>query len=338
MAEKPTKMKPKQRARLHIVSGQVHPELAIETAEKLGVEVKGTAHKTFPNTEQYIRYEESVRGKDVYIIQTHAARGDISVDQAIMEQALLIDAAKRASARSITAVAPNLGYARQDRKARGREPISAAVTAYFLGRANRIASFDLHSPQIQGYFDGPYDHLTASPVLCEAMASVMGDGKKSKHIIISPDTGRSRMVSYCGDELGLDTGQIDKRRDRTDSSKIETGRVLGQVAGKTCFLLDDMIDTAGTLVKAAEAVDHERATDIYAFAAHGIFSGEATERILDSPIQRVIVTDTIPQEYNQERLGDKLEVLSVADLLASAITQIQTCGSVSELFHGGNHM
>lgn len=332
------KLTEEQRANLHIVTGQVNPRLAEDTARYLGVQVWPTTCKTHPNGELYIRFEDSVRGMNVYAMQSHAALGALSLDGAIRQQRLMVNAAIKGSAESITVVAPHLGYSRQDRKARGREPITAemVVKDFYNDGTRRMVSVDLHSGQIQGFFPGPYDHLTAMPVMLGAMREIIGDGNLDDFVLVSPDAGRTKVTEIYGDVLGLDVASINKRRDRENSGNLIVTKVLGEVAGRTCFIVDDMLDTGGTLKAAAEILDKSRATDVMVFATHGLFSPPAAERFTDSPISQIYVTDTLPQAENLQAIR-QLRVLTIAPILARAIAEIETKGSVSKIFGDTNH-
>lgn len=328
-----------QRTTLHIVTGQTHPELAQHTADYLSVEVWPTEYKEFKNGELYIRFKDSVRGMNVYVMQSHVKTEELSIDGAIRQQRLMIDAALRGSAARITAVAPYLGYSRQDRKAKGREPISATMVVNDFQRdgAERIVSFDLHSGQTQGFFHGPYDHLTTMPVLCKAMQEVIDGENSDNFVVVSPDAGRTKVAEMFGEALGLDIGYVNKRRSKEYRSEIKvTQKVLGEVAGRTCFLVDDILDTGGTLAAAAEILDKQRATDVMVFAAHGLFSNPASQRLADSPVSQIYVTDTLPQAENQAKIR-QLKVLSIAPILGRAIAEIQTEGSVSKIFGDSNY-
>ncbi len=314
--------------RLELYSGRSHPTLARDIARHLGVELGEPNLTTFANGEIHCRFDESVRGADVFIVQTHA--GD--VNDWILEQCIMIDAAKRASARRVTAVCPYYGYSRQDRKAEGREPITAKLVANTLQAAgtDRIVSVDLHSGQIQGFFDGPFDHLTAMPVLVEHLERcVPGDA-----VVVAPDAGRVKVAERFAqhlDNAGLAT--VYKRR---SLGRVEAVSVSGaeDVRGRHCILIDDMIDTAGTMVAAAEILMDTGAEEVWSMATHGLLSDPATDRLKNSAIAKVVITDTVP--LPPDRSIDKIEVLTVAGVVADAIDAVFEDTSVSEIFGGEN--
>lgn len=327
------------RGRLAIVSGETHPQLAEDVARELGTELDPVTLKTFANSEQYVRYQESVRGADVFVIQSHAAVGGRSVNDAIMQQRLLIDAARRGSAREITAVSPLLAYLRQDRKAKGREPISASMVIQDLvnSGAARIMSVDLHSEQAQGFVNQPFDPLIAQGVLVDWIRKWKSEKSKknSEVVLVSPDAGRAELIEDFAGELNVDWVTIIKRRSK-ETHKAEAVGLLGEVAGRHCVIVDDMIDTAGTLVGAADMLKRKRAASVTAIATHGILSNPASKNILGSKIDRVVVTDTHPTQDHQRRLGKKLEVVSMAPKIAEAIREVHEEGSVSKVFNGKN--
>jgi ribose-phosphate pyrophosphokinase len=319
-----------QQKRLRIVSGSYNPELAEAVARELGVELAQVQLLRFANGEINCKLSESVRGADVFVFQAH----NPSVNDAIMEQALLIDAAKRASAKRITAVCPFWGYAKQDRKAGGREPISAKLVVDILrvAGADRLLSVDLHSGQIQGFFDGPFDHLTAMPLLRDYIKTSL----QANTVIVSPDAGRAKVAERYTRQLGLDLAIIHKVRSHTVAHQLEARAVIGEVKGRPCVLIDDMIDTAGTICAAAEILKHEGAAKIYVLATHGIFSGPAVERLNAAPIDRVVVTDTLAPEAAKQI--KRLEIVSMVPTLAAALRAIFRDESVSDLFEGQNQI
>ncbi len=314
--------------RLVLVSGRAHPELALQVAEGLGTELLPTDAYTFANGELYIRFGESVRGADAFVLQSHAA----PINKSIMEQLIMVDALKRASAARITVVAPCYGYARQDKKHRGREPISARLMAdlFKTAGAHRIMSVDLHAAQIQGFFDGPVDHLWAMPLLAQYVRTRVAPD----HItVVSPDAGRVRLADQWSDFLGAPLAIIHKRRDPSIANQVRVHELVGEVQGRTCVLVDDMIDTGGTIVQAAEALFENGAASVIVACTHGLLSGPAVERLRDSNITEVVVTDTLP--IADEKRFDKLMVLPIAPLIARAIREVFDDGSVTSLF-GGN--
>jgi ribose-phosphate pyrophosphokinase len=317
--------------RIQLLSGRVHPQLAQEISDRLDIPLSDIELSDFANGEVRIRINESLRGNDVFIIQAHYDRINLS----IMEQLLLIDAAKRASARSITAVCPFLAYARQDRKSGGREPIGARMIVDMLSAAgaDRIMSVDLHSGQIQGFFDGPFDHLIAMPVF----KSYIRENFDLKDVVmVSPDAGRVKMAERYSTALGCDLAIIHKHRSTVTKNKSQARYLIGDVKGKICITMDDMIDTAGTITTAADLLLKQGAKEIYAISTHGVFSEPALERLEKSAFNKVVVTNTLPAAANDA--GGKIEVLSIAPLIADAIAAIFADESVSALFEGNNQM
>jgi len=312
---------------LVLVAGRAHPELAQAVAAGLDIDLLPTTAYTFANGELYVRFGESVRGTDCFVLQSHAA----PINEAIMEQLIMVDALKRASARSITVIMPCYGYARQDKKHAGREPISARLMAdlFKTAGAERIMSVDLHTAQIQGFFDGPVDHLWAMPMLAQYVRSRVGVGNLT---IVSPDAGRVRLADQWSDHMGAPLAIIHKRRDPSVPNQVKVHELVGEVEGRTCVLVDDMIDTAGTIVQAAEALFENGAKDVIVAATHGLLSGPAVERLRDSGITEVVVTDTLP--IDDDKRFDKLTVLSIAPLIARAVKEVFDDGSVTSLFNG----
>jgi ribose-phosphate pyrophosphokinase len=313
--------------RLVIVSGRAHPQLAEDIAEELDSELVPTEARTFANGEIYARYGDSIRGADVFVIQSHCP----PINEWIMEQLIMIDAAKRASAKRITVVAPFYPYGRQDKKGRGREPISARLVAdlFKAAGANRIMSVDLHAAQIQGFFDGPVDHLFAMPVLLEHFRSKLDPATLT---VVSPDMGRVRVADIWSDKLGAPLAIIHKRRDPQVANQVSVHEIVGEVEGRVCLLVDDMIDTGRTIVKAAEALKKEGALGVVVAATHAIFSDPAVEILQSDVIDSVVVTDTLP--IPDEKRWDRLTVLPIAPLLARAIHEVFDDGSVTSMFDG----
>jgi ribose-phosphate pyrophosphokinase len=314
--------------KLMLFSGRAHPELAEAVAEELGIELTPTTAYDFANGEIFVRYKESVRGCDAFVIQSHP----FPLNKWLMEQFIMTDALKRASAKRITVVTPFYGYARQDKKHRGREPISARLMADFFraAGANRLMAVDLHTAQIQGFFDGPVDHLFALPLL----ASHVNRRIDRKNVaVVSPDAGRLRLAERWSETLGgAPLAFIHKTRDPNVPNEAKANRVVGEVAGKTCILQDDMIDTGGTITKAADALFDAGAADVIIAATHAVFSGPAIDRLKNSRVSEVVVTDTLP--IGDEKRFDKLTVLSIAPLLARGIREVFDDGSVTSLFDG----
>ncbi len=321
--------------RLLIFSGTANRPLAEEIAAHLGMKLGNVEIATFADSQTYARFSDSVRGCDAFVIQSICD----PVDHYVMQQLIMIDALKRASAKRVTAVAPLYPYSRQDRKARGREPISAKLMAdmYEAAGVNRMMSVDLHTGQIQGFFNIPFDALTALTMLADYFADILPDD----YVIVSPDAGGVRLadkwVQHLGNFHGLDGGQVaflHKRRRKDERNVSETGTVVGDVRGKMCVVVDDMIDTAGTLCKGVEALLEAGASEVYAAATHPVLSDPATDRIKNSPLKQLVVTNTLP--IPPEKDIDKLAVLSIAPTIAQTIKAVFEEESVSELFHGEN--
>lgn len=318
--------------KLVLVSGRANHALAEEVAERLGTQLDPVALAEFANGELHCRFGESIRGSDVFIFQTHCSTDGLTVNDAVMEQLIMVDAAKRASAKRISIVAPFYGYSRQDRKAEGREPITAKLLAdmFEVAGAKRMISVDLHSGQIQGFFNGPVDHLTAMPVLVGWMA----DNLSGDLVVVSPDAGRVKVAERYANQLGADLAIVHKRRVRGAKNSVEAKDVVGEVEGRDCVLIDDMIDTAGTIVAAAEQLHEHGARSVLCAATHAVFSGPAIDRLKNSPIEKVVVTNTIP--LPEDKRIDKIEVLSAAGIIADAIGAVFEDTSVSRIFGGQN--
>jgi ribose-phosphate pyrophosphokinase len=316
-----------------LFSGGTHPELAHEIADHLGIQVAPAILRRFASSETYFRSEESVRGCDVFVVQTHAE----PVNESIMEQLVMIDAMKRASAKRITAVIPYYGYSRQDKKGLAREPISAKLVADMISvaGADRVVSVDLHSGQIQGYFDFPFDHLTALPILSDYISQELGL-YNGDLVVVAPDAGRIKTAERLREYLHADLAFLYKRRSKYEANKIEEMAVVGEVDGRPCVLVDDMVDTAGTVAKGAIALAAQGAGPIFAAATHPILSGKAVQLLEESPIQEVVVTNTMP--IPEEKQFGKLKVLSIAPLIASALRAVFEDTSVSEIFRGDNQL
>ena len=321
--------------KLVLITGRGHEDLAAAVAASLHVKLADIVLSTFANGEIYCRYEETIRGSDVFVFQPHCE----PINDRIMEQLIMIDAAKRASAKRITAVCPFYGYARQDRKAEGREPITARLLADLItaAGADRVVSVDLHTGQIQGFFDMPVDHLTALPLLTEYLA----DAVSGPVTIVSPDAGGGKLMRrYANrfEEAGIDDIEvafIDKRRPKGTHNVAVAGELVGSdVRGRSCIIVDDMIDTAGTVTSAAELLHDRGAADVIIAATHALLSGPAIDRLKNAPVREVVVTDTVP--IPSDKQFPQLRVLSIAPLLAEAIDAVFEDTSVSELFHGDN--
>jgi ribose-phosphate pyrophosphokinase len=320
-------IKASSQKQLMLFTGRAHPALADEVAGELDAELVPTKSFEFANGEIYVRFEESVRGSDAFVIQSHTT----PINEWIMEQLLMVDALKRASAKRITVVMPFYGYARQDKKHRGREPISARLIAdmFQTAGADRLMAVDLHTAQIQGFFDGPVDHLWALPLLADYIQAKYGTTNTT---IVSPDAGRVRVADLWADRLGTTLAIIHKRRDPDAANRVRVHEVVGEVAGRTCILVDDMIDTAGTITQAADALLASGAERVIAAATHAVLSGPAVDRLKNSQMGEVVVTNTLP--IPEERRFDKLTVLSIAPLIARAIHEVFEDGSVTSLFDG----
>src|SRR5215218_377856 len=308
---------------LKVFSGSAHPLLAREIADYLGISVGQARLRRFPDTEVSFQIDENIRGTDVYIVQPTSA----PVDEHLVELMIMIDAFRRSSAARITAVVPYYGYARQDRKDKPRVPISAKLVANLLSAAgaNRVLTMDLHKAQIQAFFDIPVDHLFAAPVIID-YCSRLGLPNLT---IVSPDAGGAERARAYAKRLDADLAIIDKRR--SDDGTAEVMNVVGDVSGQTCIIQDDIIDTAGTIVKAAHALKANGAERVLACAVHGVLSGPAIARLEAAPIDQVIITNTIPLNGDRARCP-KIKVLSVARLLGQAIRSIHEETSVSSLF------
>ncbi|MEL0256486.1 MAG: ribose-phosphate diphosphokinase [Pontimonas sp.] len=312
---------------LVLVSGRAHPALAEAVAKELGTELVPAETRTFANGEIYARYGDSVRGCDAFVIQSHGT----PINEWLMEQLIMVDALKRASAKRITVVAPFYPYARQDKKGRGREPISARLVAdlFKAAGADRIMSVDLHTSQIQGFFDGPVDHLFAMPVLLEHFQKQLDPETLT---VVSPDMGRVRVADIWSDKLGAPLAIIHKRRDPKVPNQVSVHEIVGDVEGRVCLLVDDLIDTGRTIAKAAEALKANGATGVVVAATHAVFSDPAVDVLQSDVIDQVVVTDTLP--LDKDKHWDRLTVLPIAPLLARAIREVFEDGSVTSMFDG----
>lgn len=313
---------------LKLFSGSSHPELAEEVAKQLDVTVTPQAAYEFANGEIFVRYDESVRGCDAFVIQSHSH----PLNDAIMEQLIMVDALKRGSAKRITVVLPFYGYARQDKKHKGREPISARLMAdlFKTAGADRIVTVDLHTDQIQGFFDGPVDHMFAQKLLADYIRDAYSDERIT---VVSPDSGRVRVAEKWADDLGgTPLAFIHKTRDPTKPNEVVANRVVGDVEGRVCVVVDDMIDTGGTITKATKQLLESGAKAVIIAATHGVLSDPATERLANCGAKEVVLTNTLP--IPEEKKFSNLTVLSIAPLLARTIHEVFEDGSVTSLFNG----
>jgi ribose-phosphate pyrophosphokinase len=313
---------------LMFFSGRAHPELAEEVAKHLNVSITPQSAYDFANGETFVRFEESVRGCDAFVIESHCA----PINQWVMEQLIMVDALKRASAKRITAIMPFYPYARQDKKHKGREPISARLIAdlFKTAGADRIMTVDLHTAQIQGFFDGPVDHLFAQTLL----SSYVRDKYSTENVtVVSPDAGRTKLAEKWADDLGgVPIAFIHKTRDPLRPNEVVANRVVGEVRGRLCVVIDDMVDTGGTIAKAVQQLIDEGAGDVVVAASHGVLSGPAPERLSACGAREVVFTNTLP--IPDEKRFPTLTVLSIAQLLARAIQEVFEDGSVTSLFDG----
>ena len=317
--------------RLVLMTGRAHPDLGEEVAAHLGTDLCPVDAYEFANGEIFVRFKESVRGCDAFVMQSHTT----PINTWIMEQMIMIDALKRASAKRITVIAPFYGYARQDKKHRGREPISARLMAdlFKAAGADRLITVDLHTSQIQGFFDGPVDHLFALPLLADHIAQRVD---LDRITVVSPDAGRVRVAEKWTDILGAPLAIIHKRRDPDTPNEVRVFEVVGDVRDRVCIVVDDMIDTGGTIVKAADTLFENGAAEVIVAATHGILSEPAAQRLQESRISEVVVTNTLP--IPTERQFEKLTILSIAPLLAQAIYEVFTDGSVTRMFETPERM
>jgi ribose-phosphate pyrophosphokinase len=316
------------RKNLMLFSGRAYPELTDEIGQHLGVAPTPTSAYDFANGEIFVRYQESVRGSDAFVVQSMTQ----PINEWVMETLIMVDALKRGSAKRITVVLPFYPYARQDKKHRGREPISARLVAdlFKTAGANRILTVDLHTSQIQGFFDGPVDHLFALPLLASHISKAYAGRDLA---VVAPDSGRVRVAERWTDELGgCPLAFIHKTRDPLVPNQVVANRVVGEVEGRVCIVVDDMIDTGGTITKAADALFDAGAAEVVVAATHGVLSDPATERLKNSRITEIVLTNTLP--IPAEKQLDKLTVLSIAPLIGRAIREVFSDGSVTSMFGG----
>ena len=321
--------------RLMVAAGRASEELGTRIADRLGVSLVDAGVKTFSDGEVYCRYSESVRGADIFLVQSLAGceREGITANDAFMELLVMVDAAVGASAHRVIAVTPWYGYSRQDKKSAPREPISARLVAKMLETAgiDRLLTMDLHAGQVQGFFSKPVDHMTAMPILTQYVQDQLAD--VSDLVIISPDAGRVKLTRRFAQKIGAPYALLEKERPAQQVAEI--GYVIGDVEGKVAVIVDDIIDTGGTLAAAAQTVLDEGASEVHAVATHGVFSGNAFDTLTASPLSSIVVTDTVPQ---QEGAPDLIQVLTCADILTDSVRRIFTDDSVSEIFAGENQL
>jgi ribose-phosphate pyrophosphokinase len=321
--------------RLMVAAGRASKELGAKIADRLGVELTDAGLKTFSDGEVYCRYTDSIRGADLYIIQSvcGSKREGLTVNDALVELLLMVHAAKHASAHRIIAVTPWYGYSRQDKKSAPREPISARLMAELLEVAgiDRLVTMDLHAGQVQGFFSRPVDHMTAMPILTQFVQDQLGH--ESELVIIAPDAGRVKLVRKFAQKVGAPYALLEKERPAQEVAEI--GYVIGDVKGKVAVIVDDIIDTGGTLAAAAQTVLDEGAEKVYAVATHGIFSGDAFKTLSSSPLSGIVVTDTVPL---RDGAPDLIRQLTCADIFTDSIRRIFTDDSVSEIFAGENQL
>ncbi len=316
-----------------IISGGVQPEIATRVAKILGTKVLPTELKKFSNGEMYARIERPVRNRDLFIFQTCADCRNYTLNDALLETLVIIDAARRASAKEISVILPFLPYSRQDRKARTREPISSALILSCLEQAgaHRIISLDLHSTQTQASFSGPFENISARGIILDHIKKLIQKSPNNDYVIVAPDAGSVKNSSRFSKELNIPLIFIPKSRDEIDPSIISRPKIADNLQRKKCIIFDDMIDTGGTIVSAAEALKDSGAESVLVCATHGILSGEASKRIKESSIDRIIVTDSLPQKEHQRTLQDKLTVLPIAPIMADAIKSVYSGESTIDI-------
>jgi ribose-phosphate pyrophosphokinase len=321
--------------RLMVAAGRSSRELGGRIADRLGVALTDPGLKTFSDGEVYCRYEESIRGADIFIVQSTAGNEEegVNANDALMELLVMVEAAVGASAHRVIAVCPWYGYSRQDKKSAPREPITARLVAKMLETAgiDRLLTMDLHAGQMQGFFSKPVDHMTAMPILTQFVKDQLGED--ADIVIISPDAGRVKLTRKFAQKVGKPYALLEKERPAQEVAEI--GYVIGDVKGKVAVIVDDIIDTGGTLAAAAQTVLDEGAREVYAVATHGIFSGNAFETLAASPLSGIVVTDTVPL---RDGAPETIRVLTCADILTDSVRRIFTDDSVSEIFAGENQL
>jgi ribose-phosphate pyrophosphokinase len=331
----PTSLPIEHGKRLMVTAGRASGDLGAKIASKLGVNLTDAGLKTFSDGEVYCRYQESIRGADLFVIQStcgYEPEG-LTANDALMELLIMVEAAVGASAHRVIAVTPWYGYSRQDKKSAPREPISARLVAKMLEVAgiDRLLTMDLHAGQVQGFFSKPVDHMTAMPVLTQYVKDQLGHEREL--VVISPDAGRVKLADKFKEKIGADLALLTKERPAHEVAEI--GYLIGDVKGKVGIIVDDIIDTGGTLAVAAQTVIDEGASEVYAVATHGLFSGNAFETLANSPLSGIVVTDTVPL---RDGAPDMIRVISSSDMLTDSVRRIFTDDSVSEIFAGENQL
>ncbi len=316
-----------------IVSGGVQPKLASDVAKALGAEIIATELKTFANGERYARLEDTVRNKDLFIFQSCGNSKEYTINDALMETLIIVDAARRASAKEISVVLPFMPYSRQDRKARTREPITAALVLNMLKQAgvHRIITLDLHSTQIQSAFPGPFENLSARSLLLKEVSKIVKEKEGEDFIVVAPDAGSVKNSSKFATELNLPLVFMPKSRDEKDPTKITRTKIAEDLNKKNCLIFDDMIDTGGTIISAAEGLKNAGAKKIIVCATHGLLSLNAAERLKNSDVDLVIATNSLPQQYNEEILGKKMKTISIAPLLTNTIKSVDSGDNIVDI-------
>lgn len=336
----------RQKGDIVLASGGVNPELGASIADSLGLELAHIELRRHANDELYVRFEESVRGKDVFILQSHATSGDYRLEEAVNEHLFMVSAAAKSSAKDVHVIAPYLAHSRGDRKAKGREVVPAPLCIQFFeaAGASTMMSIDVHSQQTTEHFrGGTYDHLTAQPELRRAVSQYLGDVAMENCVVVAPDSGAVKNNNRHAEELSRTTGiDIDtifmgKERAKDDSTKLKRAKKVDGVEGKICLTFDDMIDGGSTMASAAEILKISGAKEVYVAATHPILSGNATEKLLNSEINKVFLTDTLPVEKAKSEMGERLEVVKIGPLIGRAIYENMTGGSISKLFEDQNH-
>lgn len=336
----------RQKADIIIASGGVNPELGESVADSLGLDLARIDLRRHANDELYVRFEESVRGKDVFVVQSHSTSGEYRLEEAVNEHLFMVSAAAKSSANAVHVIAPYLAHSRGDRKSKGREVVPAPLLIQFFesAGASTMMSIDVHSQQTTEHFrGGTYDHLTAQPELRRAVSQTLGSTAMSNCVVVSPDSGAVKNNNRHAEELSIMTGEdidtifMGKERARDDSTQLKRAKRVEGVKGKVCLTFDDMIDGGSTMVSAAEILKSSGAKEVYVAATHPILSGEAIDKLMNSEIDKVFLTDTLPIEKAKEEMKERLEVVRIGPLIGRAIYENMTGGSISKLFEDQNH-